>query len=140
MRLLTISSRRMSKSAWIFTHATINLSVHWHVWRNTKFLTISIYLSSIMIVGGIYFPWDINFLKLMVRPKSEHAEQNWFDSVCIFWGEWATKAASSEKSRSRRLIFFTFDFPFRRVGLTILASDIVCSLTSTIGEQKLIRN
>ena len=51
--------------------------------RYTKFLTFSMYLSSIVIVGGICVPWleTLFFLRLMVRPKSEHAGENWFNSV-----------------------------------------------------------
>ena len=46
--------------------------------RYTQFLTFSMYLSSILIVGGISVPWlrTLVFLRLMVRPKSEHADEN----------------------------------------------------------------
>ena len=72
----------------------------------------------------------------MVRPNSEHTDENWFNSVCRFWVEWATSAASSAKSRSRTVIFFTFDFVFRRAGLNRSPSDLVCSLTPIVDEQK----
>ena len=46
--------------------------------RYTKFLTSSMYLSSILIVGGLSVPWlrTLVFLKLMVRPKLVYADEN----------------------------------------------------------------
>ena len=46
--------------------------------RYTKFFTFSISLPSILIDGGISVPWlkTLVFLRLMVRPKSEHADEN----------------------------------------------------------------
>ena len=46
--------------------------------RCTKFLTFSISLLSIFINRGISVPWlrTLIFLRLMVRPKSEHAGEN----------------------------------------------------------------
>ena len=72
----------------------------------------------------------------MVRPNSEHADENWFNIVCRSWAEWATSAASSAKSRSHTVIFFTFDFAFRRAGLNRRRSDLVCNLTPTVDKQK----
>ena len=89
-----------------------------------------------MIVCGIYVLRNLVFLRLMVRPNSEHADEHWSNSVCRSWAEWATSAASSAKSRSRTAIIFTFDFVFRRAGLNRRPSDLVCSLTPTVDEQK----
>ena len=72
----------------------------------------------------------------MVMPKSEHANKNWFSSICRSWAEWATSAAPSAKSRYCTVIFFTFDFAFRRTGLNKRPSDLVCSLTPTVDEHK----
>ena len=52
----------------------------------TKLLTFSMYMSSSLIVSRIYFPWlrTLVFLRLTVRPKSEHADENLIISVCKF--------------------------------------------------------
>ena len=46
--------------------------------RYAKLLTCSMYLSSISIVGGISVSWlmTLIFLILMVRPTSDHTEEN----------------------------------------------------------------
>ena len=46
--------------------------------RYTKFLTFLMYLSSILIVGEMSVPWlrTLVFLRLMVRSKSEHSDEN----------------------------------------------------------------
>ena len=72
----------------------------------------------------------------MVSPNSENSDENWINSVYRSRAEWDTSAASSAKSSSRKLIFFTFDFAFRRAGLKRLLSDFVCSLTPKVDEQK----
>ena len=72
----------------------------------------------------------------MVRPTFEHADEKWFNSVCKSSAEWATSAASSAKSRPPSVIFFTFDFAFRHSGLNMRPSDLVCSLTLIVDEQK----
>ena len=64
----------------------------------------------------------------MVRPKSEHADENWLSSVCRSWAEWATSAASSAKRRSLAVKFFTFRFALRRARLKMLPSALVWSL------------
>ena len=52
--------------------------------RYTQFSTFLMYLSSSLVVGGISVPWlrTLVFLRLMVRPKSEHADENGLSSVC----------------------------------------------------------
>ena len=52
--------------------------------RYKKFFTFSISLPSILIDGGIFVLWlnTLILLRLMVRPKSNHADENWFSSVC----------------------------------------------------------
>ena len=44
--------------------------------KYTKFFTFSISLALTLIDGGICVPWlrTLVFLRLMVRPKSEHAD------------------------------------------------------------------
>ena len=65
---------------------------------------------------------------LIVRPKSEHADENWLSSVCRSWAEWATSAVSSAKRRSRTVKIFTFRFALRRAWLKRLPSVLVWSL------------
>ena len=51
--------------------------------RSTKSLTFSMFFSSSLIVGGISVPWlsTLVFLRLMLRPKPEHADENGLNSV-----------------------------------------------------------
>ena len=94
------------------------------------------YLSSRLVVGGIYVPWirTLLILSLMVSPKSEHADKNWLNSVCRSWAEWARNVAS--KSIFCTVIVFTFNFAFSRAELNRRPSDLICSLTSQVDEQK----
>ena len=83
--------------------------------RYTKFSTFTMYLSSILIVGGTSVPllmvlffynlwWGKN-LSMLTKTDS------------IVFADLNTSATSSAKNRSRTVIFFIFDFSFRRAGL-----------------------
>ena len=111
--VLFIPNSCSQPSGSVYIDATINFFVQWCVWRNTwakvynVFFTFSIYLLSILICGGIYVPWlrALVFLRLKVRPKSEHADENWLSSVFRSWVEWVTSAASSAKKISCTVTF-----------------------------------
>ena len=83
-----------------------------------------------MIDGGMSVPWlkTLVFLRLIVRPMSEHADENWLSSVYRSWAEWAMSAASSAKRRSRAVKLFTFCFALRHARLKRLPSVLVWSL------------
>ena len=81
-------SRLSSKRSWSFTNATINLSVHWCVWRNTRVKVYKVFNVFDVLVIDLNcrwnicsLAWDFSYLRLMVSPKSEYAEENLFNSV-----------------------------------------------------------
>ena len=56
-----------------------------NIWNKvSKCFTFLKFLQLILIGGKIYVCWLITkvFLRLLVRPKSEHADEKWLSSVC----------------------------------------------------------
>ena len=81
-------------------------------------------------VEHIFF--DLSFLRLGLRSKSEVAYYNWLSSVYRSLAEWATSAASSAKRRSRNEIIFKTRFALRRARLKWWPSALVWSLISEL--------
>ena len=120
--------RQSGKSAGRFTNETTNFSVQWCVWRNTwanvyKVINILDVLLIKLDCWWNIFPWlrTLVFLRLIVRPKYEHTDENWLNSVCRSWAEWATSAASSSNHLLRwSVLLLIFKFTLLHFIITIL--------------------
>ena len=94
----------MSKSAWSLTNATIYFCVQWCVWDYNWAKVYKVFFFNFqhhchLIDGKISVTWlrTLVFLRLIVKSKSEHADENWLSSVCRSWDKWATSAALQQK-------------------------------------------
>ena len=95
-----------------------------------------------MVRAGVAsLPWHMTFVffRLMVGLKASHALENWLRWLWSFSALWSTRAASSAKSKSRRITLRTLVFARRRAGLKSFPSERVRSQWTWIhvsGEQK----
>ena len=67
---------------------------------------------------------------------SEYTDKNRLIFVYMYWSEWAKSAASLTKRKYRIVVFFFTFVLFQMCTVDWRLSDLVCSLTSRVGEQK----
>ena len=98
------------------------------------------YLSSSLIVGGIYFPSlrTLIFIGLMMMPNCERPDENWLNSFCTLQilGIVSCECSIISKKQISYSYIFPFRFAFRRAGFNVRTSDLACRLTPIVEKQK----